>query len=164
MKARTKAVMYWPGTSVDITDLVKVCQLCQRYKSRNSRLLMLSPDIPTLPWQVVGADFFYYEGDEYLIMVDYYCYFFFKIKQMHRTKAEAVTNVCMQIFAMHSIHTKICNNNGPPFNSACFIIFSTQLHINHVTLSPQYPCNNGMAERAIQEARKLLKKCRFRTL
>ncbi|XP_049272384.1 uncharacterized protein K02A2.6-like [Rhipicephalus sanguineus] len=83
---------------------------------------------------------------------------------MHRTTAEAVTNVCMQIFATHGIPAKICSDNGPPFNSTCFRVFSTQLGIIHVTSSPHYPRGNGMAERAVQEAKKLLKKCRFGTL
>ncbi|XP_037516338.1 uncharacterized protein K02A2.6-like [Rhipicephalus sanguineus] len=163
MKARAKAVMYWPGMSADIAALAKACQLCQRYKSRNAKLPMLSPDIPTLPWQVVGIDLFYHEGHEYLVVVDFYS-FFFEIKQMHRTTAEAVTNVCMQIFATHGIPAKICSDNGPPFNSTCFRVFSTQLGIIHVTSSPHYPRGNGMAERAVQEAKKLLKKCRFGTL
>lgn len=163
MKARAKEVMYWPGMSTDIASLAKTCLLCQRYKSRNARLPMLSHDIPTLPWQVIGVDLFYHEGEEYLVMVDFYS-FFFEIKQMRRTTAEAVTNVCMQIFATHGIPAKICSDNGPPFSSACFRVFSTQLRIVHETSSPHYPRGNGMAERAVQEAKKLLKKCRYGTL
>ncbi|XP_049524094.1 uncharacterized protein LOC125945830 [Dermacentor silvarum] len=86
------------------------------------------------------------------------------IKQMRRTTAEAVTNLCMQIFATHGIPAKICSDNGPPFNSACFRVFSTQLRIVHETSCPHYPGGNGMAERAVQEAKKLLKKCRYGTL
>lgn len=124
MKAGAKEVMYWPGMSTGIASLAKTCLLCQRYKSRNARLPMLSHDIPTLPWQVIGVDLFYHEGEKYLVMVDFYS-FFFEIKQMRRTTAEAVINVCMQIFATHGIPAKICRDNGPPFNDACFLIFST---------------------------------------
>lgn len=83
---------------------------------------------------------------------------------MRRTTAEAVTNGCMQIIATHGIPAKICSDSGPPFNSARFRFFSTQLRIVHETSSPHYPRGNGMAERAVQEAKKLLNKCRFGTL
>lgn len=156
--------MYWPGKLVDIAALAKACQFCQRYKSRNARLPMLILAIPTLPWQVVRVDLFYHEGDQYLAKVDVYSFFFFEIKQMRQTTAEAVTNVCIQIFATHGIPAKICSNNGPLFNSACFRVFFTQLHIAHMSSSPHYPRNNSMPERAVQQAKKLLKKYRFGTL
>ncbi|XP_077496415.1 uncharacterized protein LOC144107287 [Amblyomma americanum] len=70
----------------------------------------------------------------------------------------------MLVFATHGIPAKLCSDNGPPFNSACFRSFAPQLEIAHLTSSPYYPRGNGMAERAALEAKKLLAKCPFATL
>lgn len=69
----------------------------------------------------------------------------------------------MTVYATHGIPAKLCTDNGPPFNSACFRSFNAQLGTTHVTSSPYYPRSNGMAERAVQEAKKLLTKCPFGT-
>lgn len=56
---------------------------------------------------------------------------------------------------------KLCTDNGPPFSSGEFKDNLGKLGIAQVTSSPYYPRLNGMTERAIQEAKKLLKKCYF---
>lgn len=162
MKMRAREVMFWPGMNADISVLAKSCAACEKYKHRNSRLPMLSHEIPNLPWQVVGLDIFYHDGQSYLILVDFYS-FFFEIQKLRQLTAASVKNACMTVYATHGIPAKLCTDNGPPFNSACFRSFNAQLGTTHVTSSPYYPRSNGMAERAVQEAKKLLTKCPFGT-
>lgn len=162
MKARARQVMFWPSMNSDIAALANSCHVCQKYKNRNAKLPMLSHPVPSLPWQSVGMDLFHYGGSEYLIIVDFYS-FFFEIRQLRHTTAQAVIQACMEVFATHGIPANICSDNGPPFSSANFRSFTSHFHVNHVTSSPYYPRGNGMAERAVQEAKKLLKKCSFGT-
>ncbi|XP_077548024.1 uncharacterized protein LOC144160693 [Haemaphysalis longicornis] len=78
--------------------------------------------------------------------------------------ADAVINACAQVFVTHEISAKLCSDNGPPFNSKSFRTFMAHFRIRHVTSRSYYPRGNGMAERAVQEVEKLLKKCPFSTL
>lgn len=154
--------MFWPGMNVDISALAKSCTACQTYKRRNSRLPMLSHEIPSLPWQVVALDIFYHSGQTYLFLVVFYS-FFFEIQNFPQAIAESKKNACLLVFATHGIPIKLCSDNGPPFNSAFFWSFAAQLGIIHITSNPYYPRGNGMAECAVQEAKKFVKKCPFAT-
>ncbi|XP_077548139.1 uncharacterized protein LOC144160925 [Haemaphysalis longicornis] len=65
------------------------------------------------------------------------------------------------IFATHGFLLKLCTDNGPPFTSQQFRDFIGKVGTNHVCSSPYHPRSNGMAETAVQEAKKLLKKNPF---
>lgn len=79
MKAQARNAMYWPGMSADIEAVAKSCSVCQKYSNINSKLPTLSHVVPNLPWQIVGIDLFYQSGREFLILVDFYS-FYFEIK------------------------------------------------------------------------------------
>lgn len=61
------------------------------------------------------------------------------------------------IFSEHGIPKQICSDNMP-FNSYEFIQFSKDWDIECIYSSPRYPKSNGMAERAVQIAKNILKK------
>ena len=51
------------------------------------------------------------------------------------------------------------SDNGPQFSSEEYKNFSRTWNFTHVTSSPNFPQSNGFAERMVQTAKKLLKKC-----
>lgn len=71
-----------------------------------ANLSMLSLQLPTLPWQVVGVDLFHHEQNEYLIVVDSYS-FFFEVRQLNCATAAAVINASAEIFVTHGIPAKV---------------------------------------------------------
>nr|XP_050051358.2 uncharacterized protein K02A2.6-like [Dermacentor andersoni] len=123
---------------------------------------LLSHDVPTLSWESVGVDLFHYGGREFAVMVDFYS-FFFEVRELRHTTSNALKTWCAQVFSVHGLPQKLYSDNGPPFSSSDFKDFLRKLDVVHVTSSPYHPRSNGMAERAVQEAKKLLKKCSFRT-
>ncbi|XP_040355119.2 uncharacterized protein LOC115313654 isoform X1 [Ixodes scapularis] len=86
------------------------------------------------------------------------------IKELRQSTASSVVSACAEVFATHGIPAKLCSDNGPPFNSYNFKDFVSKFRIIHVTSSPHHPRSNGMAERAVQEAKKLLTRCSYDTL
>lgn len=162
MKQRARDVMYWPGMSTDIEETAERCVLCRKHKPRNQRLPMMSHDVPELPWQAVGMDLFHQAGEVFVIMVDFYS-FYFELRRLKQTTAEAVIKFCQEVFATHGLPNKLVSDNGPPFNSHKFAEFMKQCRVTHITSSPHYPRSNGMAERAVQEAKKLLSKTPYDT-
>lgn len=155
MKTRARSTVFWPKINAEIDQVCDSCTLCQTTKPRNKRMPMLCHDVPKLPWERVGIDLFSHQGKEFIIIVDFFS-FYFEVQEMTSTNATAVKNFCMKVFATHGLPVSLVSDNGPPFASYDFRVFLQNLQIKHVTSSPYHPRSNGMAERAVQEAKKLL--------
>ena len=56
------------------------------------------------------------------------------------------------------IPDSVRSDNGPQYSSAEFIKFAKKWGFASVTRSPKHPQSNGMAERAVQTAKSVLKK------
>ncbi|XP_037571213.2 uncharacterized protein LOC119453257 [Dermacentor silvarum] len=85
------------------------------------------------------------------------------IKEFRHNTANQLKSWCAELFSVHGLPLKLCSDNRPPFNSTEFKDLLYGLAITHVTSSPYHPRSNGMTERAVQEAKKLLKNCSLRT-
>lgn len=75
-----------------------------------------------------------------------------------QTTADKVIAAFKDIFAIHGFPQRLCTDNGPPFSSHIFRDRFRKINVHHVRSSPRHPRSNGMAERAVQEAKKLLKR------
>ncbi|XP_040076469.2 uncharacterized protein K02A2.6-like [Ixodes scapularis] len=157
MKRRAREILFWPGINADIDREHDECSKCEKYKSRNAKMPLLSHALPTLPWQLVGTDFFTHEGKDYIILVDFYS-FYFEVEEMKSTTASKVKEFCLKVFATHGLPLKLISDNGPPFGSQEFKQFLENLKIKQVTSSPYHARSNGMAERAVRQAKQLLRK------
>ena len=61
-----KQCIYWPGIDEDIRKMVEVCPTCQCYCPQEPRQPLQPSQAPECPWQQIGADFFTFDGFEYL--------------------------------------------------------------------------------------------------
>ena len=64
--------IYWPGINEDIRKMVEACLTCQRHRPQEPRQPLQPTQTPEHPWQHIGADFFTFDGFEYLVIADYY--------------------------------------------------------------------------------------------
>ena len=113
--------------------------------------------IPELPWEKIGADIFHYNKMNFLILVDYYSRFF-EVNLLQSLRASDLIVHMKSQFARHGIPKEVVSDNGPQFGCQEFINFTKRWGFRHITSSPIYPQSNGMAERAIQTIKCLLKK------
>jgi hypothetical protein len=75
-KERARDVLYWPGMTKEIENHVSRCSTCQEYQNHPQRKPLLPHCIPSRPWQMVGSvDLFWWNGANYLLIVDYYSNF-----------------------------------------------------------------------------------------
>jgi hypothetical protein len=68
---RAKSAVYWLNVNRDIEDLVKCCPVCQEFSKSRSPEPLMQHEIPTRPWQVIGTDLFYIDGEDYILIADY---------------------------------------------------------------------------------------------
>ena len=71
-------LVYWPGINDQLKQIVLNCQLCLKYlqlKKKPDTSSSLGQEIPLFPWTKLATDIFHFEGDSYVVLVDYTSHF-----------------------------------------------------------------------------------------
>ena len=156
-KARANETIFWPGINHDIINIVSSCHTCAKHRAQNQREPLLPHPEPLFPYQRVGLDLFSCFSQDYLILVDYYSSYP-EIVKLTSTKTCAILNALKPIFARWGKPETLISDNAPQLVSDEFDHFCMEWGIDHVPSSPYLPRSNGMAERGVQSAKKLIKK------
>jgi len=159
-KLRAKDSVYWMNVNKDIDEMVKKCVPCQENQSNQQHETLMPHEVPDRPWQVCGTDLFYFDGDEYLIVADYYSKFPIIRKLPKPCPSSVVVEVTKSIFSEFGIPERVVSDNGPHYASASYKEFTTTWGISHITSSPRYPRSNGLVERQIRTVKNIFKKAK----
>ena len=113
--------IYWPGINENIRKMVEACPTCQCHHPQEPTQPLQPAPAPEHPWQHIGADFFTFDGFEYLIIIDYYTKmpFIRKIPPSQCNAAKTIS-VLKELFSEHGIPETIRSDNGPQFASHQF--------------------------------------------
>ncbi|KAK7885968.1 hypothetical protein WMY93_025589 [Mugilogobius chulae] len=158
-KNRARDLLFWPGMGQQIETLVGQCSICQERRSANTKEPLLSHAIPQRPWQVVGTDLFAWNGQDFITIVDYYSRYF-EMEKLNSCTASAVIAKLKAAFARHGIPERVISDNGPCYSAAEFEHFAKMWEFTHITTSPRYPQSNGLAEKTVQTAKRILDKAK----
>ena len=153
---RARDVIFWPGMSKQITEMVSKCSLCLEYRNSQCNEPMLPHETPDRPWSKLGAELFELHHENYLLLVDYYSNFF-EVMKLTSTKTPTIIKYCKTTFARHGIPDILISDNGPQFDNTEFARFAKEWNFTHKTSSPHYPKSNGLAECTIQTLKKARK-------
>ena len=156
---RAKDVLFWPGMNGEITNMVSQCAACNEYLSQQQKEPMMTPAIPTRPWQVVAQDLFIINRENFLITVDYFSDYW-ELDQLPDTLSSTVIAKTKEHFGRYGIPETVISDNGPQFRSHEYTTFAKDWDFTHVTSSPYHSQSNGKAESAVKIAKSLLKKAR----
>jgi transposase InsO family protein len=156
---RARDVMFWPGLTKEIADMIQQCDICLTRRNSNTKEPMKSHPIPDQPWQEIATDIFTLDGTDYLITVDYYSRYF-EIDRLTDTKSVTIIRKLKTHFARYGICQKLISDNGPQFKSEQFAKFAENWGFEHSTSSPLYPQSNGLAEKTVSTAKRLLTKAK----
>lgn len=157
-KSFARGIVFWPFMSTEIKNLIESCHSCLKHRNANPAEPMQPHELPTLPWEKVGVDFFDCKGKKYVIIEDYYSNYI-EISIVPSTSAKALIMVLKSVFSRHGIPVILQSDNGPPFSSAEFKSFIYDWGIQHTTSSPYLSRSNGLAESGVKIAKKILTKC-----
>ena len=73
-KLQVNDIVYLLGINEQFKRLVLNCELCLKYskaKSKQPANMSLGQEIPIHPWMKVATDIFHFDGESYLLVVDY---------------------------------------------------------------------------------------------
>ncbi len=154
-RARAGQSVWWPGMSVHISQLVERCSVCAQHRNAWSEPLLPTP-IPERPWQRVGTDLFFWEKENYLLVVDYFSRYI-EVARLKISTSSTIISALKEVFCRHGIPETVESDNGPQYSSVLFKAFATEYGFDHVTSIPLFPQANGEAERAVGTVKGLWK-------
>ncbi len=137
--------------------MVLTCDTCLKHRAKQQKEPMIVNDPPDEPWQKVGPDSFFLDGQNYLLVIDYLSNYP-EIALLRSISAAGVVTHMKSIFARHCIPQVVCSDNGPCYSSKDFQKFAEKYGFQHVTSSPFYPQSNGKVEKGVHIVKLLLKK------
>ena len=150
--------MWWPGIGAAIGEMVSRCTACAKHRPVCLEPLLPS-EFPKRPWERLAMDLFEFDGQTFLLVVDYYSRWI-EVKHMPTQTSKRVIRRLKAIMSIHGIPEVVVSDNGPQFASEEFSQFARAYGFTLVTSSPRYPQSNGMAERAVQTVKRLWKKAK----
>ena len=156
-KCRERAAMsvWWPGISADMKTMVENCLVCRRHKPSHRELPLQPVPLPERPWVKLAADLCEIKKRRFIVVIDYYSRWL-HIEELTTTTSVALIRCFKRLFANHGIPEVLVSDNGPQFSSTEFAEFSKLYGFTQVFTNPYRAQENGMAERAVQEAKKIL--------
>lgn len=88
--------------------MVEKCDICQTYKKQNQKELMIPHPVPERTWERVVVDLFYFRGNEYLLIVDYFSkYVEIALRGKHTSSGKVHHSV--EVHICMSWHSCICS-------------------------------------------------------
>lgn len=157
MKQTARNLYYWPLIDNHIEEFVRRCFVCQTYKNNNVKEPLLSHEVPTLPFSKIGVDIMDFKRKSYLVIYDYMSKWL-EIKHLTSKSATAIINTLKELFSCFGIPLEVVSDHVP-FDSLQCKKFAQEWGFKFSYSSPRYPQSNGMAERGVQIAKKMLIKC-----
>ena len=153
-KQRAHEVLYWPGISAVIEEMVRNCSKCADFQNKLPRQPLKPTETPELPFEEVASDLFEFEGKPYILLVDYFSKFI-EADELKDQRSRTTIEVLKAQFSRHGIPTTLRTDNGPQYSSEEFKDFCESYGITHKTSSPHTPHTNGEAGRAVQTVKTL---------
>lgn len=155
---RAKETMFWISMGRDLKEFIDRCSTCQKYSKSQQKQPMIVKPIPTHAFDIVAADIFTLDSENYLLIVDNYSSWF-TFEKLKTMEAVEVIKICKKVFSTMGVPNQFHSDNGGQFTAESFKKFAHDWNFSLVTSSPHYPQSNGLAERFVQVAKNMLKKC-----
>nr|XP_043895059.1 uncharacterized protein K02A2.6-like [Solea senegalensis] len=158
MKGLARGYMWWPNMDIDIEKKVKTCHTCQEHRKAPACAPLHPWEWPEKPWRRLHIDYAGpFMGKMFLVIVDAHSKWLDVYPVTSSTSATTI-NCLRNSFSTHGIPEMIVSDNAQCFVSEQTREFMTRNGVTHVTSAPYHPSSNGLAERAVQTFKELMKK------
>ncbi|CAI5661061.1 unnamed protein product [Oreochromis niloticus] len=164
MKGLARSYMWWPHMENDIEDKVRSCSTCQEHRHRPQEAPLHPWEWPEKPWRRIHIDYAGpFLGKMFLVIVDAHSKWL-DVYPVPSATAAATIDCLRNCFSTHGLPELVVSDNAQCFVSAQTKEFMAKNGITHVTSAPYHPASNGLAERAVQTFKELMKKSTGDTL
>lgn len=65
-RQRARDVLFWPGMSQSITEMVNNCEVCSTHQKRQTKEPLYPYSVPERPWQKIGVDLFTFDQQDFI--------------------------------------------------------------------------------------------------
>jgi Integrase core domain len=151
--------MYWYNMTNDILHYHKRCPVFQNTQAAKVHEPVMTKPIPKDQFNVVASDLFAFDNSNFVLIVDSISGFY-EFARLEESTSAAVIEQMKRWFSVHGPPKELHSDNGPQYASSEFRKFASEWNFQHVTSSPHHPRSNGLAERYVQVAKNILKKCK----
>ncbi|XP_057667019.1 uncharacterized protein K02A2.6-like [Diorhabda carinulata] len=127
-RARARESIFWPNISNDINNFILNCEVCLKFRNNNPKLPLLQHNIPERPWQEIAMDICEFQGNFFLVVIDYFSRWI-ELKDIKNKDSVEVVKALKNIFSVHGFPETIISDNNP-FNSFYFKNFLNEINIS----------------------------------
>ena len=157
---RARSAVYWPEMNKEIEKAVGQCIACKEIQNNQCKEEIIETEAPKYPFQMVAADLFYWNGQDFLLVVDYYSRYW-EVMKLCEINSSSVIKKLTNMLSRVGIPEILQSDNGPQFSSQEFRKVAQSWNFQHITSSPYHPKSNGLAERYVQTIKNLLEQCKL---
>ena len=156
-KVTARQIYFWPNMSKEIEDMIGRCRTCQELAKSMADTPSQERDDDNMPGSHYGIDLAYFEGQDWVVLMDRYSGYPFA-KRMQKINTAAICGFLTDVFLEVGWPMVIRSDNGPQFRGE-FKAYCLENNIIHETSAPYNPQSNGLAEAGVKIIKAILKEC-----
>lgn len=158
MKGLARSYMWWPHMDADIERKVMSCSTCQEQRNTPACAPPRPWEWPSKPWRRLHIDYAGpFMGKMFLVIIDAHSKWL-DVYPVSSATFAATLECLRNSISIHVIPEMIVSDNAQCFVCDNSKAFMAKNGITHVTSAPYHPASNGLAERAIQTFKELMKR------
>lgn len=154
MRARAMDSVYWPEITVDIARVRDQCVHCHQMAKSNPMQPPSDITPPDYPFQMICSDYFTYNSNDYVVIVDRYSNWPMVYKS--ESGAEGLVKRLRETFVTFGIPEELTSDGGPQFTAGKTQEFLKAWGVRHRLSSVANPHANCRAEIAVKTVKRML--------
>ena len=158
-KALARQAVFWTNINADIDNVVNKCEQCLKTRKLPGKVKMEPHEVPTRPFEKVGADIVTVFGTKYQVVVDYFSKWIDLQKLPNNPVSSDVIDHFIDVFSRFGFPNVAFSDREQIYKSRELNEFCKKYGISKEFSSSFYSQSNGQVERAIGHTKNLIKRC-----